>query len=88
MSAAHLNLIGTPFPSGRIAMISQSGNLVRAAAEEFETAGLGFSSFVTVGNQADLKIHDYLDYLKDDPETRVILIYVEGVAPGTGRSLP
>lgn len=79
-----LNLIGTPFPSGRIGMISQSGNLVRAATEEFELAGLGFSSFVTVGNQADLKVHDYLDYLKDDPNTDVILVYVEGLAPGTG----
>jgi acetate---CoA ligase (ADP-forming) len=81
---ARLNLVGTPFPRGRIAMISQSGNLIRAVTEDFLPAGLGFSSFVTVGNQADLKIHEYLDYLKDDDDTSVILLYFEGLSANDG----
>ena len=82
---SHLNLIGTPFPAGSVAMISQSGNLIRAVTEDFEYVGLGFSKFVSVGNQADLAIDEYLDYLKDDPATRVIILYVEGFLPGTGQ---
>lgn len=83
-AGARLNLVGTPFPRGRIAMISQSGNLIRAVTEDFLAAGLGFSSFVTVGNQADLKIHEYLDYLKDDDSTNVVLLYVEGLCANDG----
>jgi acetate---CoA ligase (ADP-forming) len=83
-AGARVNLVGTPFPSGSIAMISQSGNLIRAVTEDFLAAGLGFSSFVTVGNQADLKIHEYLDYLKDDVDTKVILLYFEGLSSDDG----
>ena len=86
-ASASLNLIGTPFPRGRIAMISQSGNLIRAVTEEFEQSGLGFSKFVSVGNQADLMIQEYLDYLRLDPDTRAIILYIEGLKPGTGRAL-
>lgn len=83
-AGSRLNLIGTPFPAGSVAMVSQSGNLIRAVTEDFETVGLGFSKFVSVGNQADLAIDEYLDYLKDDSDTSVILLYVEGFLPGTG----
>src|SRR5690606_6949073 len=63
-----LNLIGTPFPSGRIGVISQSGNLIRALTEEFEASAQGFSKFVTVGNQADLAFDEYLDFLAQDTD--------------------
>lgn len=44
--------------------------------------GYGLSKFISVGNQADLKISDYLDYLVQDDDTKVIAIYVEGVKDG------
>jgi acetyltransferase len=86
-AASRLNLIGTPFVAGNVAMISQSGNLIRGVTEEFERVGLGFSHFVSVGNQADLGFHEYLDYLKDDPDSHAILLYVEGFLPDGGRRL-
>lgn len=84
-AASRLNLVGTPFPAGPVAMVSQSGNLVRDVTEAFAVAGLGFSAFISVGNQADLAVHEYLDYLAADPDTRAVILYVEGFLPGAGR---
>jgi len=44
--------------------------------------GYGFNKFISVGNQADLDVVDYLTYLGEDPETRVIVIYLEGIKEG------
>ena len=44
--------------------------------------GLGFSKFVSSGNEADLHFEDYLEYLADDDKTKVILGYVEGLREG------
>ena len=64
-------------PAGRIAMSSQSGALglaVLAAARRF---GLGLSTFVSVGNKADVSGNDLLQYWEEDPATDVILLYLE-----------
>ena len=42
-------------------------------------AGVGFSSCITVGNQADLELSDGFEYLVDDPDTDAIFVYVEGI---------
>jgi acetyltransferase len=44
--------------------------------------GLGFSKYVSSGNEADLHFEDYLEYLGQDKETKVILGYVEGFREG------
>jgi acetyltransferase len=44
--------------------------------------GYGFNKFISVGNQADLNVADYLGYLGEDPETRVIVLYLEGIKDG------
>lgn len=44
--------------------------------------GLGFSKYVSSGNEADLHFEDYLEYLGQDEETRVILAYIEGLREG------
>jgi acetate---CoA ligase (ADP-forming) len=64
-------------PPGRIAMSSQSGALglaVLAAAKRF---GLGLSTFVSVGNKADVSGNDLLQYWEEDDATDVILLYLE-----------
>jgi acetyl coenzyme A synthetase (ADP forming)-like protein len=64
-------------PSGRIAMSSQSGALgllVLTAADRF---GLGLSTFVSVGNKADVSGNDLLQYWEEDSGTDVILLYLE-----------
>jgi acetyl coenzyme A synthetase (ADP forming)-like protein len=68
---------GRQFPAGRAAFSSQSGALGIALLEQAEARGLGLSSFVSIGNKADVSSNDLLEYWEDDPETDVILLYLE-----------
>jgi acetyl coenzyme A synthetase (ADP forming)-like protein len=64
-------------PPGRVAMSSQSGAVGLAALGAARRLGLGFSTFVSVGNKADVSGNDLLQYWEDDPGTDVILLYLE-----------
>ncbi len=67
-----------PLPRpGRVSMSSQSGALGLAVLDHVESIGLGISTFVSVGNKADISGNDLLLYWEDDPDTDVILMYVE-----------
>ena len=63
--------------AGRIAMQSQSGALGIAILERSARIGLGVSSYVSVGNKADVSGNDLLQYWEDDPGTDVVLLYLE-----------
>jgi acyl-CoA synthetase (NDP forming) len=77
-----LELVSNPLPTGAIGLISQSGNLAlelgRLAAEE----GLGFSRFVSLGNQADLDATALVRELSEHPATRLIALYMEDFRDG------
>lgn len=64
---------------GGIGMVSQSGALMGALVSLGHRHGAGFSRCVSVGNQADLELCDVLEYLVEDPATRVITLYIEGL---------
>ena len=66
-------------PAGGIGVASQSGALMGAMISRGVDIGAGFSSTVSVGNQADLDLNDFFEYLIDDPKTEVITLYMEGV---------
>ncbi len=85
---ARLNLSAiVPFPAGSLGFLSASGNLGYAFAQEAaRRGGIGFSRFVSVGNQADLALDEYLDFLRVDPATRVVILYLEGFAPERARA--
>jgi acetate---CoA ligase (ADP-forming) len=65
-----------PLP-GRVALCSQSGAIGIAALERSARLGLGISSFVSVGNKADVSSNDLLQYWEDDLGTDVVLLYLE-----------
>lgn len=65
-----------PLP-GRVALGSQSGAIGIAALERSTRLGLGISTFVSVGNKADVSGNDLLQFWEDDPGTDVILMYLE-----------
>jgi acetyltransferase len=67
---------------GSIAFLSQSGALCTAVLDYAMSNHIGFSKFVSFGNKADVTEIDLLQYLKDDPKTRVILLYLEEVREG------
>lgn len=64
-------------PAGNVAMSSQSGALGIAILEHARRTGIGISTFVSVGNRADVSSNDLLLYWEEDPATDVIVLYVE-----------
>jgi acyl-CoA synthetase (NDP forming) len=64
-------------PAGSIAFSSQSGALGVAILRLARQRHIGLSSFVSVGNKADVSSNDLLEYWESDPATRVILLYLE-----------
>ena len=69
-------------PGGPIAFMSQSGALGTAVLDMAMAGRIGFSKFVSLGNKADVSEIDLLETWGDDPDSRVILIYVEGLPDG------
>ncbi|ADG90999.1 acetate--CoA ligase alpha subunit [Thermosphaera aggregans] len=70
---------------GNIAFITQSGALGIALMGWTIMNEIGLSALVSVGNMADLDVIELSEYLADDPHTKVITIYLEGLKPGYGR---
>jgi acyl-CoA synthetase (NDP forming) len=64
-------------PNGTVAFSSQSGALGIAVIEHASMLGLGLSSFVSVGNKADISGNDLIHYWEQDDDTSVILLYLE-----------
>ena len=79
-----LNLVGLrDAPKGDIALLTQSGNMALTLITEAKLKSKkGFSYYVGVGNEADIKFHEYLAFFRDDPKTKAILMYVEGMRMG------
>jgi acetyltransferase len=71
---------------GSVAIIAQSGVFGNILLDYLPVAGLKISKVATLGNKIDLDEADLLEYLVEDPKTRVILIYAEGTKHG-GRML-
>lgn len=69
-------------PAGPMTFISQSGALGTAVLDIAMGGKLGLAKFISLGNKADISEIDLLQYLKDDPDTKVILIYSEGLPNG------
>jgi acetyltransferase len=70
----------TSAQAGELAFVSQSGALVTAMLDWAQAQDIGFSSFVSLGEHADVDFGDLLDYLASDARTRAILLYIESVS--------
>lgn len=64
---------------GPISLVSQSGAYCGIVSSRLSRAGVGTAKIVSSGNEGDLAGVDYLEYLAEDPDTRVILLHVEGI---------
>ncbi len=68
--------------SGPVGLISQSGQAVEEIVRSSALMGVYFSKAISYGNALDFNECDFLDYLAQDPETKLILMYVEGLRDG------
>ena len=80
--AATISMVGEmpTFVAGGVAFITQSGALGGSMLGRGMEQGVGFSHWVTTGNQADLSAADYLDHLVDDPDAKVFAMFLESVS--------
>jgi acyl-CoA synthetase (NDP forming) len=64
---------------GSVALVSQSGGILGSLLSRAGAQGVGFSKLVATGNEADIDVSDLVNYLVDDPATKVIALYLEGL---------
>ncbi|MHA1730032.1 MAG: CoA-binding protein [Promethearchaeota archaeon] len=69
----------TLLESGSVAFISQSGGHAGHLIGISPSRNIGFSKVISLGNQIDLDLLDFLDYFRSDPETKIIVLYVENL---------
>ena len=74
-------VFGMPRP-GEIALISQSGALCIGMIYYANGEHIGLSRVISVGNKADVDDADLIEYLSEDPATKVIAMYIEGIKDG------
>lgn len=73
---------GFPKKPGPVAFISQSGALTEQVVYSGRLRGVGFSKVVSYGNAIDLDNSDFIEYLAEDPKTKIIATYIEGTKNG------
>ena len=69
-----------PLRSGQVVIVSQSGGIGFAIADQLDAAGVGIRAVVTTGNELDLEVADFVDYYGQDADVNVIVLFVEGLA--------
>jgi acetyltransferase len=83
---AHLNATfgDGAIADGHLALVSQSGAVCTAILDWAQSQDIGFSTVVSMGDAADIDFGEILDFLALDPQTRNILLYVEGIRAARG----
>ena len=81
-SRMNATFVSGNIPSGHLAMITQSGALGLTLIGQATVENIGLSAIVSVGNKADIDEGDLLPYLFQHEETRMILMYIEGIRDG------
>jgi len=81
---SHLNASFAPSmpPHGSVAFLSQSGAIADSIIDWAIEHRYGMSTLISYGNRADLDVHDYIEWLGEDPETKSIALYIEGIKDG------
>ncbi len=72
-------------PQGSISIVSQSGALLSMWVDWMAMKGLGLAKAISYGNKMDVDDVDLIEYLAEDSDTKVILLYIEGLKPDRGQ---
>lgn len=82
-ASADMNFLGVPpLKKGELSILAQSGNVIDSLTHYAQMRDLGFSKIISAGNAVGVKFHEYISYLADDPDTKVIMAYLEGIKNG------
>lgn len=82
-SAVNLSLSIISFErKGEIAFITQSGGYGIEISSSAMAQGMNFSKFISIGDKIDIQDYEYLEYLYHDPDTKAIMMYIEGIEKG------
>ncbi|MCB0331669.1 MAG: CoA-binding protein, partial [Bdellovibrionales bacterium] len=80
---AAVNLLGVPgLKAGPFSVIAQSGNVIDSLCYYAAIRNTGFSKIFSAGNAIGFSLHHYIEFLSNDPETKVIMMYLEGIREG------
>ena len=71
-----------PFQPGPVGFVTQSGALGYSIFNMAQESGIGFSYVVSTGNEMDLDAADFMDFMLDDENTRMVFAYLEGIRDG------
>ncbi len=78
-----MNILGIPgIAKGHMAVLAQSGNIIDSLTHYAKVKGGGFSRIISAGNAIGVALHEYVAYLGQDPDTKVIAMYLEGIREG------
>jgi len=79
----NINLLGVPsIQKGPFSVVAQSGNVIDSLSHYARLRDIGFSKVASVGNAIDVSFVEYLEFLRDDPDTKAILLYIEEIKDG------
>jgi len=79
----NINLLGIPsIQRGPFSIIAQSGNVIDSLCHYGRLKNTGFSKIASVGNALDIGVAEYLEFMGNDPDTKAILLYLEGIRDG------
>ncbi len=83
-TAVNMQAVGAPVTlhKGKISLVSQSGNVGAQLLGWTMNQGIGFGKFIGTGNEAQIHCEDMIEYLGEDPDTELIMAYLEGVDDG------
>ena len=76
---ARLNTSIIELEPGTLGLVLQSGNLAIDLNNDTKTRHLGYSQWATIGNQRDLRFYEFIEHIKDDDATKVMMLYMEGL---------
>jgi len=82
VAMSSVGLSAGPVNPGGVALVTQSGALASSFLAKAKDKGIGFSYVISSGNEADLDLADYIRFLVDDPNTKAIAAYIEGMKDG------
>jgi acetyltransferase len=71
-----------PLIAGPIGFVTQSGALGYSIFSLAQESGVGFSSIASTGNEVDLHTLDFMEYMLEDPDTKMVISYLEGIKDG------